>query len=451
MPKVDRVEPVLRPLGSRLTALEALLGQIGPLPSEWVIGEENSKTVREGLGLACVECKSYSAMIQTWRKALKWTEGLDCALSVMLASVTSTKAVGDQLWVKIIGPASCGKSTLCEAISVNPRYVVAKSTFRGFHSGSKSEDGEDNALLAQLNGKTFVTKDGDTLLQTPNLTQLLSEARDVYDGVSRTHYRHGLSNDYTGLRLTWILCGTASLRAIDSSELGERFLDCVVMEQIDDELEDEILWRVANRAERNMATEADDNPATNYEPELATAMSMTGGYIDYLRENAMDLLSQVTMPEAAMRRCTRLGKFVAFMRARPSKMQNENSEREFAARLVSQITRLAKCLAVVLNQKTVNNEVMRRVTKVAMDTSRGQTLDIVNHLAKAMHGLPNNALALMTMKDDGQTRLMTRFLHQIKVIELNTSPEPNGVKLNHKKWQLTEKMRRLLRDIEGED
>src|SRR5690606_35550052 len=142
-----------------------------------------------------------------------------------------------------------------EAISVNQDYVVAKSTIRGFHSGFKTDGNgeEDNSLIDQIRDKTLVTKDGDTLLQSPNLGQILSEARDLYDSTSRTHYRNKMSRDYAGVRMTWLLCGTSSLREIDQSELGERFLDCVLMDDIDDELEDAILWRVANRVDRNMS------------------------------------------------------------------------------------------------------------------------------------------------------------------------------------------------------
>src|SRR5690606_14950694 len=124
--------------------------------------------------------------------------------------------------------------------------------------GVDDGSGEDYSLISKLGGKTLVVKDGDTLLQSPNLGQILSEARDLYDTVSRSSYRTKQGGrDYQGVRMTFILCGTSSLRKIDSSELGERFLDCVIMEGIDNDLEDEILWRVANRVERNMGVEAD--------------------------------------------------------------------------------------------------------------------------------------------------------------------------------------------------
>ena len=587
-----------RGLGDRIRALQGLLVAIQPIPSEALRGPQGaSGSSNPGeVGLECTPCSKYKIVQTAWRKALKWTDGLDHGLAVMLASVASTKTVGDQLWIKVIGPAAClhgntliydptdrtmvciaerervgkeftvlsreengtiivakamppqrsvetvqmyevqfdktepiqvtadhqfwtgrkyqtvrdidsllqtvgdwvvskcswelvgghitesinwvtsikpttmdyyydfhvpvtnnywacglihhncGKSTLAEALSVNKEYVIAKSTIRGFHSGYKMDGksgggGEDHSLIPQIRDKTLVTKDGDTLLQSPNLPQILSEARDLYDCTARTHYRNAMSKDYSGIRMTWLLYGTSSLRLIDNSELGERFLDCVIMEKIDDDLEDEVLWRVANRAERNVAIESDGDAKSQYEPELAEAMSLTGGYVGWLRENAADGMSAIETPVWAIRRCTRLGKFVAHMRARPSVHQEENAEREFSARLVSQLVRLAKCLALVLNRDRVDATVMQRVTRVALDTSRGQTLAIVAHLYDEPEGLEVKGIVLKMAFTEHRIRSLLRFLKQIDVV--------NKFQVKRKgfssavRWGLTQRMREL--------
>lgn len=444
-------------LAGRLTAAEGLLRLLSPIPENWATAQKKGaakssisgrEVAEEGLG--CLPCTNYRQLVMAWRKAMKWTEGLDHGLSVALASVASTGSVGDQLWIKIIGPASCGKSTLAEAISVSP-YVVAKSTIRGFHSGYKVEgaDGEevDVSLISQVAGKTLVTKDGDTLLQSPNLEQILSEARDIYDSTSRSHYRNNMGKDYLGIRMTWLLCGTSSLRQIDSSELGERFLDCVIMEGIDDDLEDEILMRVAHRADRALALEATGDITQQYEPEMANAMQLTGGYVNYLRENATDLLSTIDNPDWAKRLCTRLGKFVAHMRARPSSRQDETAEREFAARLVSQHIRLAKCLALVLNRKSVDKEVMRRVRRVSLDTSRGQTLDLVRHLHGEIDGMENRTLSLLTSRPESKTKEMLRFLKMIGVVDQYVDTSSGKGMARRQKWVLTARMRKLYNEV----
>ncbi len=439
-----------RGLGSRLTAFAEMLGMLQPIDDAWLKQPLRGSSGRgKSGGMEYLDCSSYKDLTTAWRKALRWTDGLDRALSVMLAAITSTKSVGDQLWVKIISPASGGKSTLCEALCVNREYVLGKSTIRGFHSGYQTDqDGkEDNSLVAKLAGMTLVTKDGDTLLQSPNLGQILAEARDLYDTVSRTSYRNKASRDYTGIRMTWLLCGTSSLRSIDQSELGERFLDCVIMEGIDLDLEEEILWRKANAASRQIAIESDGRMETHQEPEMTEAMRLTGGYIQYLRENASVLLGQVVMNEKTLRQCMSLGRFVAYMRARPSDKQEENAERELAARLVSQMVRLAKCLAVVLNRETVDAEVMRRVKQVALDTGRGQTMEIMEALHTEPEGLDTYGLATRMQKKQSHVHTLLRFLKKIEAIN-NYQKTIKGVK-RKAKWKMTPHFQRLYVEVMG--
>ena len=378
---------------------------------------------------------------------MRWTEGLDCALSVMLAAVASTPFIGSQLWIKVLSPPSTGKTSLCEAVAVAERYVVAKSTVRGFHSGMKGGGGE-KSLIDLIRHKTLVTKDGDSLLQSPNLAQILSEGRDLFDGSSRSHYRNGEGLDYTGHRCTWILAGTKSLRAIDSSELGERFLDCVIMEDIDEDLEDEIAWRVANRASRHVGIESNGQAASQYDPDLAEAMSLTAGYIEHLREVDRSVYDAVSIPEPALRKITRLAKFVAFMRARPHpKTAEEDDGREFAPRLVEQHVRLAKCLAVVLNHEKVDREILLRVKKVALDTGRGKTLKLAAKLYANEGGFEIKSLALHLNEPEDKARAYLRFLRRIGVVEIVESKANAMLRTTQRRYVLTARMRRLYAEV----
>lgn len=439
----------------RVAGLASILNRIDEVPA-----------VLEAAGLGAVRaqakaassngriepCETYRELVNCWRKALRWTNGLDHALASMLATVVSTPANGDQLWMKIIGPPACGKSTLCEAISTADELVCAKSTIRGFHSGFRANDGgstDDHSLIPQIQGKTLVTKDGDTLLQSPNLSQILAEGRDLYDGVTRTHYRNAMSRDYEDLRVTWLLCGTSSLRAIDTSELGERFLDCVIMEGIDDELEDEVLWRKVNQVDKALSTPNSEN-TSQYEPALELAMKKTGGYLYTLSDTARETLPTIAFPVPQRQLVTRLAKYTAFMRARPSRYQEENAERELATRLVSQLTRLAKHLALVFNKQEVDAEVMGRVKRVALDTSRGQTLDITKLLHGAgKTGLEAKTLSLHLGKSDYQIRVLLRFLQQIGCVQAFRRKEGKVVS-RVVRWRLTERMARLFVEVHGD-
>ncbi len=446
-------------LPGRVKLLNAsILKRIQPVPTEWVhmgavksSGGSGGETPGGSTELECMPCDDWRVLQKAWREAMHWTEGLDRAFSFMLACVISTKALGDQLWGKVIGPASCGKSTLCEALSINRKYIKALSTMRGFHSGFQTDRGgeEDNSLIPQIKDKTLVIKDGDTLMKSPNVAQILSEARDIYDKVARADYRNTIRRSYEGICMTWILCGTNSLRSIDSSELGERFLDCVIMDGIDDELEDAVLWKVVQRAHKQMSYESDGAPSTHNDPTMTRVMQLTGGYINHLRVNAQRLLDSVKTDNETLRQIMSLGKFVAFMRARPS-TENKNSkssekaEREFGSRLVSQLMRLAQCMAAVLGEETITPEVMRRVKRTAMDTSRGNTLDICRELYNAGEtGTVTDSIRIGVHMTAIEVNKLLLFLTRIGAAEVYVSAEANRFVKQKVRFRLTPKLRKL--------
>lgn len=440
----------------RIAVLSQLLDKLTPVPDSWLPRTASNANGTNHNDIECLTCTDWNTLVQAWRKAMKWTEGLDRALSIMLACILSTRSVGIQLWAKILSPASGGKSTLCEAISVNKKYVKALSTIRGFHSGFKEGDGGDNkSLILRLRDKTLVTKDGDTLLQSPNKDQILSEARDIFDRTSRSDYRNGMGADHEGINMTWILCGTSALRAIDTTELGSRFLDCVIMESIDNDLEEEIGLRAVNAEERAVSIMCNGTAGSSLEPELVHAMQLTGGYIDYLCNNENGRSEQLLNSISPMDNFTKdklrgLGTFVAYIRARPSTKQQETSgERELSARLIRQHTRLAKCLAVVLSKKSVDREVMRRVRHTALDTARGRTLEIVKVLCQPVHhsGVTTGELAVYMNETDDRLVPMLKFLKDIAVVKQFDAPRMNNQMVSRKKWTVTDKLKNLYAEI----
>lgn len=429
----------------RVKLLDSLLSRVVPVPPEWVPGGKAKASPSGAVDMDCIPCSDWNTLINSCRKAMKWTEGLDRAFSVILASILGTGSVGSQLWVRCLGPASCGKSTLCEAISVNKRHVKALSTIRGFHSGFKDGSGTtNNSLVLKLKGKTLVTKDADSMVSSPNWPQIMGEARDLFDRTARTDYRTGMGMDHEAINMTWILCGTSALRNSDMNELGARFIDCVIMEGIDEDLERDVNRRVAHRAFRNVTIRSNGKMSTQLDPAMVEMMQLTGGYIDYLHDNAEELLAQVEVNDDVIEKVIDLAVFVAYMRARPSIRQQETTEREFSARLVEQFARLAVCLAVVMSKKTVDDEVLRRTMQCALDTSRGRTLQIAKHLYEAgSDGLELRALATLTAQDDQGERKLLLFLRKLGAVELWSDKEHG----NRKAWRLTKRLTKLYAEV----
>lgn len=430
--------------GSEEERLAVLLGMVKPVPVEWV----NTDTRGSGKAIKIFSepCDSWKVVVNICKRALKWTKELEGALAIILASITSVPHPGEQLWIKLISPPSGGKTSLCEMVAVARKFVHSESLINGFYSGYvKKDDNKDYSLAAKLFDKTLITKDGDTLLTSESRDVTLAQARDLYDGAARKAYNNSIRRDYEGLRFTWIIAGTSSLRKLDRSELGQRCLDYVIMDEIDDELEDDMITRSAYQQVRNSKMSSNGKVETTMDSDYVKACKLVGGYVEYLRRNGEYLIKDIKEPDEVIDRCGRLAKFTAYMRARPSTTQDEGQDRELAMRLTKQLVKLAQFLTVIYNKTEIDVGVMKLVKKVAMDTSRGRTLEIVRALATAKEkGLDVQTVAQMTNQSSIKEGEYLRFLRKIKVVEAFTLPNSSTLKV---RWRLTPVFERVYREV----
>ena len=404
----------------RAANLNSLLSLISPVPGEWTGGEKDGKITKPGeVALKPLPCDNWRDLTNAARKAYKWDDDLDQGFAFGFAIILSTDTVGDQLWGKLLAPPSALKTSLCECYAVNRKHVVVKSTIRGLHSGSKEmyADGKDTSLVNILRGKTLVIKDGDTLMQSPNLKQILSEMRDVYDGASRTDYRHGVRNNYENLRITVLLAGTKTLRRLDDSELGERFLDLIMMSNIDVDKEHDIAIRAIKRAFADVRMAASKGNEIRDSEDVMLLKRLSAGFINYLKDKGNELINAVQIPDDVYETLYRYGKFVAYMRARPSPDYKDEAQVEMCFRLCKQLTRLSNCLAAVLGRNSIDKEIMRRVKRVVMSTSREKSLEICRYLYLAgQEGIVKDKLIALGANDEKEHFKYINFLRKIRVI-----------------------------------
>lgn len=429
-------------------SIATLLNKIKPIPTEWVSQGVGATSKKGTVEIEPIPCTEWKDLVNAWRIAMDWHPGLEGMLACGLACCVSTSFKGDQLWMKMVGPPSCGKTTIAEAWSVSKKYVKAVSTLTGMHSGVKSFEGgaTDNSLLVLCKNKMLVIKDGDTLMQALNKEQILAELRDIYDRVSRTHYRHGLANDYEGLSMTAAICGTESLRGLDASEVGERLLDWIVTEKMSEEDEQRIARRAAYQAIRDCGEKSTEGAYGAYPPDTLRAMMMTGGYIEYLQANAEDLIKNVEFSDEAISRCQDLAMFISYARARPSKKQEESIHKELCFRLTKQVCRLAKFLPIVFNKNSVDAQVLAIVEKSAKATSRGRTLQLMKHLYSFGNvGASTSRLALLTNHLEKSELPYLEFLRHLGAVELFNS---TNIK-NNVKWRLSSRIFELYKTVIG--
>lgn len=450
--------------------ITTLLKRIKPVPSTWI--SESSEHFKDGkLTLDTIPCSKYSEVVDAWKKAVVFHPSMEKTLACMLAAVASTMLEDDQLWLRIIAPPSSGKTILCDAICTNRKYAIQQSHIRGFFSGMRPREDEngnkeksDYGMIMEILNKAFVTKDGDTLLRAVNHDQIMAEAREIYDGETKTHFKNNMGKLYKDIRTVWILCGTESLRGLDTSELGERFVTIIALDKITAELELSMAryalssmnksisfkkpkskYDVANEEENKTDETKEDKEKVVVKSltDMQKAKRLTGGYVSYIRsqlmEQKIEKIFRTITPKLEDEIVTH-GYLVSYMRSRPSKKQEEKANKELCTRLSKQFNKLAGCLAGIMQKDTVDDEVMKIVKTVAFDSSAGTIFDVTKllYLNFLQKGLPyesytktggigfNQLKEILKQKEDRMNDLL-RYMRRIKVARQITIKDNKSV------------------------
>ena len=406
-----------------------------------------------------LECESYEDLCKHWASVLHFTQQLRDTLAIMLSVVLSTESEKvNHLWLRVIGPPGSGKSTLAEAISVAREWVSPKSLVTGFHSGFVDPNDPDSSasLIPELDNKTVIMKDADTLANSPGRDKILSELRDLYDGTSRAHYRHMKQEEFEDVRLSFILCGTDELRQLNRSFLGERFLDCEIMARNEDA--SPYLQRAADNTYASLAgflkPKEDTTEETIPVDRMMLLKQYTYGFIKYMKENYRSFSPPRCTPEA-LGRIQAMGEYVALMRARVRHDHNDSSFRprpELPTRLTSQFTKLAFFIAIVLRKESIDNEVLRLVLKVVHDTSVGMQQELTEALAADQQDLGTavRQMVLTLNVPETSARRQLNDMRQFQIAQPYTASNNSGQRGRDRHlWVLSPNMRRLWNVVHG--
>ncbi len=457
----------------RRAAFASLRDLIRPVPDAWLKDAPAPGEKAGGTSLRPLPCHDWKELITQWRKAMAWRQGLEDVLSVMLSVALSTEQTGDQLFLQVIGEPSSGKTQFCDGMLVSHK-CHALEHLTGFHSGwkggkaekgkdGKEEDktGKDFSLLARINRKTLITAEGDVVMSAPSAGELMSQQRRIFDGKSGATFKNSDEDRvYDGLRTPWIMAGTQALLDNDQARLGDRFLR-VMMDLPDADARQAIMRRVGFTALRSVLVTSSGEANGQRDGASARAYRMTGGYVDHLRDNPARLLARVKIEdeEHVVDRCGELAQFAADLRARfnPDPKKDAEAVKEMPFRLQHQFVRLAACLAVVTGRFVVDDEVLRVVRKVAVDTAHGWSLKIVGILhAAGEAGESAPRLAVRVGLSEDKLKSWLRFLcsKKIDVVEaVEIAGGPAG--LRRVRWRLTPRMTELcaavLPPVEPED
>lgn len=324
---------------------------------------ENTVVVRTTIETvqANKEIDSWEKLKKEFHKIYHVTHDMEYCLLLCLTSVYSVNVGGEQLWLRVIGPPGCGKTTIVKALSASDQ-VVLKSTFTGLFSGWHDDKDEDASMVPMIAGRTLAVKDADALLKQANVERIFSELRDFYDRDSSTQYRNRKSNDYRNISSTMILCGTNVLRRSDQSFLGERFLDFEMrMNRVDQAMIEKKMMQ------RTMALALDPS---NLPPETPVQAACKG-FIEHLMDRKMTTNLSEHMQDEIMS----LARLTAAMRTNVDRDMYGKGDVTFApvqeipTRLIGQLGKLCACVPIVTGDpdETIAKEMLYKVVHDILD------------------------------------------------------------------------------------
>lgn len=300
-------------------------------------------------------CDTFDELINRFEKVYHVTTDMKLALCLVLSSIYSIKLDTEQLWVRLIGPPSCGKTTIANAVAAS-NQVVLRSTFTGLFSGWKDDNEDDPSMIPLIKDRTLLVKDADALLQQPNVARIFSELRDFYDKNCSTQFKNRVQRDYRNVKSTMVLCGTNVLRRSDQAYLGERFVDF----EMKISPKDEALIN-ARQLERQISLAMN----TGDMPSELSVRAATKGFIEHLMKR-----SPIRIPtQEEQLRITMFAWLGAKLRSKVDRNRNQEITftpiSELAPRLIGQLTSLFFSSSVVTgdNQSLVS----KLKTKIILD------------------------------------------------------------------------------------
>lgn len=344
--------------------------------SDEVVLEEGDE-VRKAFSIdvdAIAPITSHSSFQRGIKDSLYTSKSILQTIDTMLAVCLSVKMPGEPLWLFVVGPASCGKSTVIEAFGGHNKYFdyTSKLTATSLVSGWRNPDGSDASSLHKMNMRTLFVKDMTVLLGMPDgvQQQLWDLLRDAYDGYIKVQWGNGKVFEATDFKFNIIAGVTPIIYKHNDASKGERFLRIDFLgSDFDEDEHMDLAW---------------DGAATKKENKTKLQQTMLG-YYKHVFET-FDPEQTAEVPQAIRDKVKALAKLVARLQTQVEKDRNEGMiyrpRSAVATRLQLQFKNLILSLAHVRGEKVVSEATYDIVRKVGFDSCPGLNFEVIDYIRK---------------------------------------------------------------------
>lgn len=347
--------------------------------------------------LSPMPCDNIGELIASVKSKIKLSKAAEDGLILMMAVAISLKVDGPFLWMHITGPSSSLKSTILNLVTAAYDKVFSLTEFKGFYSGS-TVGGKDNSLLPQLQDKLFVIHDFTPIIQgRPEVqNEVCGQFRVIYEGTGEAFFKNGVRLDYSNVRFACLTGVTHVIYAFRRTDMGERFLifdinsewtEDGLNRKLEAELEaegnafDSILSTITNGLSEAAGPKLDE-----LETQRRLCWGLLNNLMEYIDDEAHGIkeLAKAFVADREFKseidalavwmehaRCNLPPKGDSYVRVTPAEPH----------RSIKQLTKTALCIAIVLKATTVVEEVRRLTKKLAFDTAKSFSLEIMNYLA----------------------------------------------------------------------
>lgn len=310
----------------------------------------------------------------------------DEVIDVIMATALDRELRGDPVWLFVIGPSGATKTELVRAFHGPRFYTTSSITAHTLITGLKDKTAKD--LLPELDGKVLIIKDFTTTLTKENeLTEILSQLREAYDGYLEMNFGSGVGKKSYKSKFGLIACVTPIIDAYVTVQnlLGERFI--------------KIRMRTDRKKSAHKAMENAGKEDRMREELRFAAYAL----LDEAKRRIADV-KEIKIPEEIETKILELAIFAATARSGVHRDRQRYmtilSEPEIGTRLAKQLKKLAEALAVIRGKEIIGNAEYQTILRVARDSIPKKRMKILAAFFTSEQPDPDETMNQKKLVDD---------------------------------------------------